>query len=398
MNLKDKNIFIIDGVRTPIGSFQGVLNNFSAIHLGREVIHSLIKRNNLPAEKVDEVFWGNVCSANLGQSPARQVSLLAGLNKTTPATIINKVCASSLKAISLAAGTISWGDNRAVIAGGMESMSNIPHYLPHLRGGSRFGDSSVIDGMIKDGLSDAYENVAMGILADRASEKHQISREEQDAWAKLSYQRALNSQKVGIFNEEIIPLTYKNKKGEEITIREDEEIQRGNFAKAPLLKPAFSPDGTVTAFNASKINDGAAGVVIAEEKIIKEFSLPKKAKIIATTDYAKEPEWFTTAPLEATEKILKIANLTINDIDFIEVNEAFSVVPLIFQKAFGIPSEKINIHGGAVALGHPIGASGSRIVVTLLNVLRQKKARLGLAVICNGDGGASAMIIENVLD
>ncbi len=398
MNLSSNNVFIVDGVRTPIGRFMGALGGFPATHLSGVVVKELMKRNNLAPEVIDELFWGNVCSANLGQSPARQVVFAGGLSEKVPATIVNKVCSSSLKAISLAAGTIALGSNEMTLAGGMENMSQVPRYLANSRKGFRLGDDQIIDGLMKDGLSDAYQGVAMGVFADKTADKHGISRQAQDDWAKVSYQRAKEATARGIFHKEIVPWKYQDKKGREIAILEDEEIEKGNFAKAPNLKPVFTPDGTVTAFNASKINDGAAGVILASEKKIQELNLTKRVRIIASIDFAKDPQWFTTAPIEATKKALATAELALSDIDFIEINEAFAVVPLVFMKELSLAPEKVNVHGGAIALGHPIGASGGRILVSLMNVLSERRAKLGLAVICNGGGGASAMVIENCLE
>ncbi len=399
MNLREQNIYIVDGCRTPIGSFSGSLKSFSATSLGGEVFNQLRERNNIHSEEVGEAFLGNVCSANLGQSPARQVVLNAGLDPSIPATLVNKVCSSGLKAVGLAALSISFEKDKLILAGGMESMSNVPHYLVKSRLGFRFGHQEVKDGLVVDGLSDAYENVAMGVLADRTAIKYKVSREQQDAFAKESYEKYLSAESQGYIKNEILTLEFSDHKKNVITIARDEEPQRFNFSKAEKLKPAFMPleeGGTVTAFNASKINDGAAGVIIAQEDKIKKLALRKQAKIIAYADYAKDPSWFTTAPIEACEKVLKIANLKISDLDAIEINEAFSVVPLVFVKELRVDPKKVNQFGGAVALGHPIGASGTRILVTLINVLKTKSLRYGMAVICNGGGGSSAIIIENL--
>lgn len=389
-----KSVYIASAVRTPLGSFGGVLSSFSATQLGSIAIQGALEKAGLSAEAVQEVFMGNVCSANLGQAPARQAALGAGIGKQVPCTTVNKVCASGMKSIMFAAQAIQLGQIDVAIAGGMESMSNIPFYLPNARWGYKYGGGELVDGLEKDGLRDAYDHNAMGICADRTAEEYQISREEQDAFAIQSYKRSAESTEKGLFKQEIVPVSVPQRKGEPIVISEDEEFKRVNFDKIPGLRPAFTKTGTVTAANASTINDGASALVLVSEDALKQYNLTPLARIVSYADAAQEPAWFTTTPKLAAEKALERAGLGISDIDFFEVNEAFSVVSMVFNQAFNLSEEHVNVFGGAVSIGHPLGASGARIVTTLNNVLQQRSGKRGLAAICNGGGGASAIIIE----
>jgi acetyl-CoA C-acetyltransferase len=389
-------MYIISAVRTPIGSFGGSLSTIPATQLGGIAIKNAVLRANIDQNLIEEVFFGNVCSANLGQAPARQAALAGGLSMNTICTTINKVCASGMKSIMFASQSIELNQNDLVVAGGMENMSMIPFYLSKARYGYGYGNSELIDGLAKDGLTDAYQPKPMGCFADATAAKNEISREQQDEFAINSYKRAANAWQNGVFKEEVIEVELVDKKGNVKTINEDEEFKNVNFDKIPNLKPVFTKDGTVTAANASTINDGAAALVLASENVINQHNLKPIARIIAYADAEHEPEWFTTAPIKATQKALKRAKLTLNDIDYFEVNEAFSAVVLAFAKNLEIDMQKVNIHGGAVALGHPLGCSGARIVTTLINVLKQNNSKYGLAAICNGGGGASAMVIENL--
>lgn len=391
-----KEVFICAAVRTPIGSFGGVLSGVPATQLGAIAIKGALKAANLPAEAVDEVYFGNVVSANLGQAPARQAAIFAGLPKNVICTTINKVCASGMKSIALAAQSIQLGQAEVVVAGGMENMSQIPFYLPSTRWGAKFGNFEAIDGLPKDGLTDVYNQKAMGYCADKTAEKFNISREAQDAFAIDSYKRSAATTAAGFFKNEIVPVEIAQKKGDPTIISEDEEFKKVNFDKMAGLRPAFTPDGTVTAANASTINDGAAALIIASADAVEKYGLTPLAKILGFADAEQEPEWFTTAPTLAAPIALKRAGLTIDDIDFFEINEAFSVVTMAFEQVMGAAHEKTNVFGGAVSLGHPLGASGARIVVTLQNVLRQNGGKYGLAAICNGGGGASAIVIEKL--
>ena len=391
-----KEVFICAAVRTPIGSFGGVLAGVPATQLGAIAIKGALKAANLPEKAVQEVYFGNVVSANLGQAPARQAAIFAGLPKNVVCTTINKVCASGMKSIMLAAQSIQLGTADVVVAGGMENMSQIPFYLPSTRWGAKFGNFEAIDGLSKDGLLDVYNQFPMGVCADRTAKKFKISREAQDAFAMDSYKRAAAATSAGFFKNEIVPVEIPQKKGEPVLISEDEEYKKVNFDKLAGLRPAFTPDGTVTAANASTINDGAAALIIASEKAVKEYGLTPIAKIRGFADAEQEPEWFTTAPTLAAPIALNRAGVKIEDIDFFEVNEAFSVVTMAFEQVMGVSHDKTNVFGGAVSLGHPLGASGARIVVTLQNVLCQKGGKLGLAAICNGGGGASAIVIEKL--
>ncbi len=391
-----KEVYIISAKRTPIGSFGGVLSSLSATQLGASAIKGALEAAGVQAKDVEEVYMGNVVSANLGQAPARQAALFAGIGNDVPCTTVNKVCASGTKAIMLAAQSIMCGTNDLIVAGGMESMSNIPYYLPQARTGYRYGHGQMLDGLVKDGLTDVYNECAMGVCADNTASKFEISREEQDAFAESSYRKSANSTAEGLFKDEIISVEVPQRRGEALIVEEDEEYKKVKFEKIASLRPVFTKEGTVTAANASTINDGAAALVLASKEKVEELGLKPVAKIVAFADAAQEPEWFTTAPTLAAPKALKKAGLSLSDIDFFEVNEAFAVVTIAFYKQLGIPAEKVNVFGGAVSLGHPLGASGARIVTTLNNVLHQKNGKYGLAAICNGGGGASALIIEKV--
>jgi len=389
-------VYIVSAIRTPLGSFGGVFANIPATKLGATAIKGALEKANVAAANVEEVFMGNVCSANLGQAPARQAALYAGIPNTVPCTTVNKVCSSGAKAIMFAAQTIMLGQKDIIVAGGMENMSAVPYYIPKARYGYKYGDAQLIDGLSKDGLLDVYDQIAMGVFADRTAEKHNISREEQDAFAVQSYERTAAATEKGILKEEIVPVAVPQRKGDPIMVGEDEEYKRVKFEKIPKLRPAFTKDGTVTAANASTINDGASALVLASAAAVKKYGLKPVAKILSFADAAHEPEWFTTAPTVAAPIALKMAGLTKKDVDYFEVNEAFSVVTLAFNKVLGIDNDKVNIHGGAVSMGHPLGASGARIVTTLNNVLQQKDATIGCAAICNGGGGASSLVLERI--
>ena len=390
------NVYIVSAVRTPIGSFGGSLASFSATDLGAITIKGALEKAGVAADKVNGVIMGNVCSAGLGQAPARQAAIKAGVGVNTPCVTVNKVCASGSKSIMLGAQSIMLGHNDVVVAGGMESMSNIPFYLLKARYGYGYGNGQLIDGLAHDGLTDAYSHKAMGTCADATATKYEISRDAQDAFAIQSYKRSAAATESGFMKDEIIPVSVPQRKGDPIIITEDEEFKKVFFDKIPGLKPAFTPDGTVTAANASTINDGAAAMVLASEEAVRTLGLTPIAKILAFADAEQEPEWFTTTPALAAPLALKRAGLSINDVDFFEVNEAFAVVTMAFNKILGIDESKVNVFGGAVSLGHPLGASGARINTTLVNVLNQKKGKIGVSAICNGGGGASAIVIERV--
>jgi acetyl-CoA C-acetyltransferase len=390
-----KNVVIVAAVRTPIGSFGGSLAGFSATQLGGLAIKGAIEKAGLKPENIQEVYMGNVLSANLGQAPATQAAKLAGL-PDLPATTINKVCASGTKAIMLAAQSIALGDNDIVVAGGMESMSNVPFYLDKARNGYRLGHGQITDGLVKDGLWDVYNDYHMGTAAELCAATCNISREDQDNFAIESYKRAQAAQAGGKFKEEIIPIEIKDRKGEITLLTNDEEPNAVKFDKIPSLKPVFKKDGTVTAANASTLNDGAAALVLMSENKAAELGIKPLAKILSYADAQQAPEWFTTAPSKAIPLALSKANLTTSDVDFFEINEAFSVVSLANNQALNLKENQVNINGGAVAIGHPLGASGARIVVTLLSVLAQNNGKIGVAGICNGGGGASAIVIENL--
>jgi len=390
-----KEVYIIAAVRTPIGAFMGGLSTISATELGAIAIKGAIEKSNLPVNLIDEVFMGNVLQAGLGQAPARQAALGAGLGQNVPCTTVNKVCASGMKAIMLGAQTILAGDNHIVVAGGMENMSQTPHYLD-ARNGTKFGNIITLDGISKDGLLDVYNKVPMGNCAEICAKEHGISREDQDNFAITSYQRASAAWINGKFNDEIVAVSVPQRKGDPIVIKEDEEYKNVFLDKIPGLRPAFDKDGTITAANASTINDGASALILASKEAVDKYGLKPLAKIVSYADAAQAPEWFTTAPSLAIPKALEKANLKISDVDFWELNQAFSVVGIANTKILGLDPSKVDVNGGAVALGHPLGNSGSRIVVTLINVLKQNAGKIGGAGICNGGGGASAIIIENI--
>lgn len=390
-----KKVVIVSAVRTPIGSFMGALSGVSAPKLGAVAIKGALEKINLDPKLVDEVLMGQVVQAGSGQAPARQAAIYAGLPDSVPCTTVNKVCASGMKAIMQGAQAIMSGDANIIVAGGMENMSQIPHYV-HLRNGVKFGPATLLDGMQKDGLTDAYDQNAMGVCADLCASEYQISREEQDQFAIASYQRSASAWEKGLFNEEIVPVAVPQRKGDPVIVDRDEEFTNVRLDKIPQLNPVFTKDGTVTAANASTINDGAAALVLMSEEKANELGLKPLAYISGYADAAQEPKWFTTAPAKALPKALAKAGLSQDQIDFFEFNEAFSVVGLANMKILGLDSEKVNINGGAVSLGHPLGCSGARIIVTLLNVLKQNQARYGAAAICNGGGGASALVIERI--
>ncbi|MGZ3873233.1 MAG: acetyl-CoA C-acyltransferase [Mucilaginibacter sp.] len=390
-----KEVVIVAATRTPIGSFGGSLANLSATQLGGIVIKSAVEKAGLRPEQIQEVYMGNVMSANLGQAPATQAAIFSGL-PYLPATTVNKVCASGMKAIMLAAESIASGQNDIVVAGGMESMSNVPYYLDKARNGYRLGNGQIIDGLVKDGLWDVYNDYHMGSAAELCAVECGISREDQDAFAIESYKRAQSAQSEGKFGQEITPVELKDKKGDITWFAEDEEPAAVKFEKIPSLKPVFKKEGTVTAANASTLNDGAAAVILMSQEKAVALGIKPLAKIVAYADAQQAPEWFTTAPSKAIPLALHRAGLSAGDIDYFEINEAFSVVAIANNQLLQIDPAKVNINGGAVSLGHPLGASGARIIVTLLHVLQQYNGKYGAAGICNGGGGASAMVIENL--
>ena len=395
LKMKTKEVVIVSVARTPIGSFMGSLSKISAPKLGAIAIKGALDKINLNPELIDEVFMGNVVSAGVGQAPARQAAIFAGIPDTVPCTTINKVCSSGMKSVMLAAQSISLGDTEIVVAGGMENMSSIPHYL-HGRQGTKFGPTTLEDGMQKDGLVDAYDKVAMGVCADACATKYGFSREDQDAYAIQSYQRSSEAWKSGKFSDEIIPVEIPQRRGAPILMTEDEEYKNVKMDKIPSLRAAFSKEGTVTAANASTINDGGAALILMSAEKALELKLTPIAKVKSFADAAHEPEWFTTAPSKAIPKALSKANITIDDVDYFELNEAFSVVGLANMKILNIKNECVNVNGGAVSLGHPLGVSGARIIIALTSILKQNNAKIGAAGICNGGGGASAMIIESI--
>jgi acetyl-CoA C-acetyltransferase len=390
-----KEVVIVSAVRTPIGSFMGSLSTVPAPRLGAAAISGSLEKIGLDPKLVDEVLMGNVVQAGTGQAPARQAALFAGIPDTVPCTTVNKVCASGMKAVIQAAQAIALGDASVVVAGGMENMSLIPHYV-HVRIGNKFGPTTMVDGMQKDGLVDVYDEQAMGVSADACAEKYKFSREDQDQYAIQSYQRAAQAWENGSFKNEIVPVSVPQRRGEPILVSEDEEYKNVVLEKIPKLRAAFTKEGTVTAANASTINDGAAALVLMSLDRAKELNITPLAKITGYADAAQEPKWFTTAPAKALPKALSKAGKTLEEIDFLEFNEAFSVVGLANMKLLGLTDKNVNVNGGAVSLGHPLGCSGARIIVTLLNVLEQKNAKLGAAAICNGGGGASAIVIERI--
>ncbi|MCG7502768.1 acetyl-CoA C-acyltransferase [Tenacibaculum sp. Mcav3-52] len=390
-----KEVVIVSVARTPIGSFLGTLSTTPAPKLGAIAIKGALDKINLKPEMVEEVFMGNVVSAGLGQAPARQAAIFAGIPDTVPCTTVNKVCSSGMKSIMLAAQTIALGDAEIVVAGGMENMSMIPHYQ-HARTGSKFGPIKMEDGMQKDGLMDAYEQVAMGVCADECAVEYKFSREDQDAFAVESYNRSAKAWSEGKFADEVVPVEIPQRRGEPIIFSEDEEYKNVKMEKIPALRPAFTKEGTVTAANASTINDGGAALVLMSADKAAELGLTPLAKIKGYADAAHEPKWFTTAPAKALPKALAKAGVSFDDVDYFELNEAFSVVGLANMKILGLSADKVNVNGGAVSLGHPLGVSGARIIIALTSILKQNNAKIGAAGICNGGGGASAMVIERV--
>jgi acetyl-CoA C-acetyltransferase len=391
-----KEVVIVSAVRTPIGSFGGVLSSVPATKLGAIAIKAAVEKAGINASDVQEVIMGNVLQANEGQAPARQAALFAGLDPATPCTTVNKVCASGMKAVAMAAQAIKAGDVEIVVAGGMENMSLVPHYLPGSRTGQKLGDMKLVDGMVKDGLTDVYNEVHMGSCAEICAADMNFSREEQDAFALESYKRSADAWAAGKFKEEVVPVEVPQRRGDALIVSEDEEFKNIKADKVPTLRPVFKKDGTVTAANASTINDGAAAMVVMSAEKAKSLGLKPIAKIVSYADAAQESEWFTTAPAKAVPVALNKAGLKLGDIDYFELNEAFSVVGLANIKLMELDPEKTNVNGGAVSLGHPLGCSGVRILVTLINVLKQNNGKLGAAGICNGGGGASAMVLENL--
>lgn len=391
-----EEVYIISAVRTPMGSFNGSLAGISAPKLGAVAIEGALKKAGIDGSAVQEVYMGCVLQAGLGQAPARQAAKFAGIPDNVPATTVNKVCASGMKSIALAAQSIMLGHNDVVIAGGMENMSQVPHYLPGSRAGFKYGNITMNDGLQLDGLTDVYSQTLMGACADMCATEYKISREEQDNFAIESYKRASNAWSSGKFNDEVVPVAVPQRKGDPVMFAEDEEYKNVNFDKIPGLKAVFSKEGTVTAANASTMNDGAAALVLMSGSKMKSLGLKPLAKITGFADAEQAPEWFTTSPSKALPLAAERAGISLTDVDFFELNEAFSVVGLVNNKLLNLDASKVNVNGGAVSLGHPLGASGARIIVTLLHVLKQQNAKTGAAGICNGGGGASAMIIENV--
>jgi len=389
----NKKVVIVSAARTPIGSFMGSLSTVSAPHLGAAAIKGALEKINLDPNLVDEVIMGNVIQAGVGQAPARQAALFAGLPNTVIATTVNKVCASGMKAVMQGAQAIMAGDAEIVVAGGMENMSLIPHYM-HLRNGVKFGPTTMVDGMQRDGLQDAYDNNAMGVSADLCASEYKITREQQDAFAIQSYERSAKAWEAGKFDKEVVPVAVPQRRGEPIMVTKDEEYTNVKLDKIPALNAVFTKDGTVTAANASTINDGAGAVILMSEEKAKAMGLTPLATIVSYADAAQEPKWFTTSPAKALPKALDKAGLKVSDVDFFEFNEAFAVVGLANAQILGLDNDKVNVNGGAVSLGHPLGCSGVRIIITLINVLEQNNAKIGAAAICNGGGGASAIVIE----
>lgn len=395
MKVMNKRVVIVSAVRTPIGSFMGGLSTVTAPRLGAVAIKGALDKINLDPNLIDEVFMGNVVQAGTGQAPARQAAIFAGLPNTVACTTVNKVCASGMKAVMLGAQAIQCGDAEIVVAGGMENMSLIPHYT-NLRNGTKFGPATMVDGMQKDGLTDAYDNSAMGVCADLCALEYNFTREDQDNFAIQSYERSAKAWDAGKFDNEIVPVVVPQKKGDPIIVSKDEEFTNVKLDKIPYLSPVFTKDGTVTAANASTINDGAAVVILMSEEKAIALSLKPLAYIKGYADAAQEPKWFTTSPSKALPKALDKAGIAIGDVDYFEFNEAFAVVGLANAKILGLENDKVNVNGGAVSLGHPLGCSGVRIIVTLINVLEQNNGTIGAAAICNGGGGASAIVIERI--
>lgn len=389
-----RNVVIVDAKRTPVGSLGGSLSSFSAPELGAATITELMKTSGIKPENIQEVVFGNVLTAGIGQAPARQAALKAGLSELTPATAVNKVCASGMKAIMIAANQIQLNEADIIVAGGMESMSNVPYYLSKHRFGSKLGHVQAEDGIIKDGLWDVYNDFHMGNAAEICARECNISREDQDEYAITSYKRAIKAHEEGYFNDEIIEMKVKDRKGNTSKVKMDEELKRINYNKVPTLKPVFEKEGTVTAANASSINDGAAAVLLMSEEKAEELGYTPLARIVSQASAAKKPEWFTTAPADAMPKAMQKAGIDKDDVDLFEINEAFSVVSLANEQILELDPEKVNIHGGAVSIGHPIGCSGARIIVTLIHALKRTGGHYGCAGICNGGGGASAMVLE----
>lgn len=392
----NREVYIVSAVRTPMGSYGGVLASVPATKLGAAAIKGAIEKAGIDAKEIQEVYMGNVLQANLGQAPARQAAIFAGLGQNVPCTTINKVCASGMKSIMLAAQSIMTGDNDVVIAGGMENMSSVPYYMEDTRWGARLGNKTVVDGLVKDGLTDVYNNYHMGNAAELCATECDVTREDQDDFAIASYERATKAWAEGKFAEEVIPVEVPQRRGDAIIISEDEEFKNVKMDKIRSLRPVFQKEGTVTAANASTLNDGASALVLMSKEKMESLGLKAIAKIVSYADAAQEPERFTTAPSLALPKALAKAGLKTTDVDFYELNEAFAVVGIANNKKMGLNPEKVNVNGGAVSLGHPLGNSGSRIIVTLINVLKQNNGKIGAAGICNGGGGASALVIENI--
>jgi acetyl-CoA C-acetyltransferase len=395
IKIMSKRVVIVSAVRTPIGSFMGGLSTVPAPKLGAIAIKGALDKIKLDPNLVDEVYMGNVVQSGTGQAPARQAAIYAGLPNTVACTTINKVCASGMKSVMLAAQAIQCGDAEIVVAGGMENMSLIPHYI-NLRSGTKFGPAPLVDGMQKDGLVDAYDNNAMGVCADLCASEYNFTREDQDNYAIQSYERSTKAWDTGKFDNEVVPVAVPQRKGDPIIVSKDEEFTNVKIDRIPSLNAVFSKTGTVTAANASTINDGAAAIILMSEEKASSLGLKPLAFIKSYADAAQEPKWFTTSPSKAVPKALKKAGIAIGDVDYFEFNEAFAVVGLANSKILGLDNDKVNVNGGAVSLGHPLGCSGARIIVTLLNVLEQNNAKIGAAAICNGGGGASAVIIERI--
>ena len=389
-----KEVVIVSAVRTPMGSFGGALSSVSATQLGSVAIKGAVEKAGINPNEVDEVYMGNVLQANLGQATARQAAIGAGLNQDVPCTTINKVCSSGMKSIMLAAQSIMCGDNEVVVAGGMENMSAVPHYFAKGRNGQKLGDMKLVDGLVKDGLTDVYNKVHMGNCAELCAKEMNFSREQQDAFAVESYNRSAKAWAEGKFSDEVVAVSVAQRRGDDLIISEDEEYKNVKMDKIPNLRPVFDKEGTVTAANASTLNDGAAALILMSADKAKALGLQPLAKIKSYADAAHQPEWFTTAPAKALPIALEKANISTGDVDFFELNEAFSVVGLANIEKLGLDASKVNVHGGAVSLGHPLGCSGARIIVTLLHVLKHNNGKVGAAGICNGGGGASAMVVE----
>ena len=391
-----KDVVIVSAVRTPIGSFGGALSGISAPKLGATAISAAIKKAGIQPKDVEEVLMGNVLQAGIGQAPARQAAIYAGISENVPCTTINKVCSSGMKAIMMASQSIKAGDADIIVAGGMENMSAVPHYLQNGRNGTKLGNMPLVDGLVHDGLTDVYNEQHMGVCAELCASEHEISREEQDAFALESYRRSAAAWEAGKYRNEVVPVHVPQRRGDDLIIDTDEDFSKVRHDKVPSLRPVFKKDGTITAANASNINDGACALVLMSAEKAAEMKLSPLAKITGYADAAHEPEWFTTAPAKALPKALKKAGINLNKVDYFELNEAFSVVGLANMKILGLDSSKVNVNGGAVSLGHPLGASGARIVSTLLSVLDQNNGKVGAAAICNGGGGASAIVIEKI--